>query len=227
MVQSDPWLAPHWDRAALLTVDVQVDTLDGGLCEVAGSSAVLPAIARAVQAARRARRPIFHLVRLYRSDGSNVDGCRRTRVGAGWHPLAPHAAGSEIAPALAPVGGAPLDPERLLGGRTQRLADREWAVYKPRWGAFFATPLAACLRRLAIDTLIVAGCNYPNCPRASIYEASERDYRVVVLGDAVSGLDHRGWAEMTAIGASLCTADSVVTALAATAGTGRRRASEA
>ena len=38
------------------------------------------------------------------------------------------------------------------------------------------------------------GCNFPNCPRTSIYEASERDFRVVLARDAISGFpDNRGW----------------------------------
>jgi nicotinamidase-related amidase len=35
---------------------------------------------------------------------------------------------------------------------------------------------------------VVAGCNFPNCPRATIVEGSERDYRVVVAADAISGV---------------------------------------
>jgi nicotinamidase-related amidase len=42
-----------------------------------------------------------------------------------------------------------------------------------------------------------------NCPRTSIYEASERDFRVVVVEDAVSGLYDRGRDELRAIGARL------------------------
>jgi nicotinamidase-related amidase len=40
---------------------------------------VLPTIAALAAAFRAAGRPIVHLVRLYRSDGSNVDLCRRRR----------------------------------------------------------------------------------------------------------------------------------------------------
>ncbi len=56
------------------------------------------------------------------------------------------------------------------------------------------------LRSAAVDTVVVAGCNFPNCPRASIYEASERDYRVVMVDDAVSGLYDVGRREMQNIG---------------------------
>jgi hypothetical protein len=50
------------------------------------------------------------------------------------------------------------------------------------------------------DYTAFAGCNFPNCPRTSIYEASERDFRIVVIDDAVSGLYDRGRAELEGIG---------------------------
>jgi nicotinamidase-related amidase len=61
-----------------------------------------------------------------------------------------------------------------------------------------------------VDTVVVAGCNYPNCPRASIYEASERDYLVVLVEDAVSGLYDRGRTELTNIGVTLVRTDSLI-----------------
>jgi nicotinamidase-related amidase len=209
MTSPDPYTAPHWDRAALLTIDVQVDTLDGGSIEVPGTSTVVPAIARAAAAARRAGRPIVHVVRLYLPDGSNVDACRRVRVESGWHPLAPGTPGSELAPLILPSPCPRLDPELLMAGRPQRLGEREVAVYKPRWGAFYRTPLDEHLRELGVDTLVVAGCNFPNCPRTSIYAASERDYRVVALTDAISGIDARGVEELVAIGVTPCTVEGL------------------
>jgi nicotinamidase-related amidase len=40
-------------------------------------------------------------------------------------------------------------------------------VDKPRWGAFYETPPHALLHELGVDTVIVAGCNLPNCVRAT------------------------------------------------------------
>ena len=53
------------------------------------------------------------------------------------------------------------------------------------------------------DTVVVCGCNFPNCPRTTIYEASERDFRVVLAIDAISGLDERGMEELGNIGVRL------------------------
>jgi nicotinamidase-related amidase len=212
-VTPDADTAPNWERAALLTIDVQRDTLTGQPFAVPGTSEILPALRRALVAARRARLPIVHLVRLYLPDASNVDLCRRARVAAGWHPVAPGSPGSELAPDLLPGEGIRLDPGLLLDGSIQPLGYHEMAIYKPRWGAFYRTPLDAQLRHRGVDTLVLGGCNYPNCPRASLFEASERDYRVVLLTDAVSGLDARGCEEMRAIGVHLCTVAELVTAL--------------
>jgi nicotinamidase-related amidase len=98
----------------------------------------------------------------------------------------------------------------LLSGDLQQLGDFEWAMYKSRWGAFYRTRLEDHLRSLAVTTLAFAGCNFPNCPRTSIYEASERDFRVVLVEDAVSGVYDRGKGEMSNIGVSLMSAADVV-----------------
>jgi len=56
------------------------------------------------------------------------------------------------------------------------------------------------LRMLGISTLAFLGCNYPNCPRTSIYETSERDFRLVAVADAISKFDERARIELESIG---------------------------
>ena len=87
-------------------------------------------------------------------------------------------------------------------------------IYKPRWGAFYETPLERHLRTLGVSTLLFCGCNFPNCPRTSIYEASERDFRVVLAEDAISGLYDRGREELRNIGVAVLPTAEVVAALA-------------
>ena len=205
---------PHLNRAALVTIDVQRDVLDGQPLEIAGSSAALPAMCELAQAFRDCERPIVHIVRLYRPDGSNVDLCRREDVMRGWQALAPDSDGVQLAAGLAPADHKRLDAELLLGGAIQRLGEAEVVIYKPRWGAFYETPLQDHLRSLDVDTLVFCGVNFPNCPRTSIYEASERDFRVVVPTDAVSGIYDRGRAELQSIGVRLTEADALSEALA-------------
>jgi len=87
-------------------------------------------------------------------------------------------------------------------------------MYKPRWGAFYDTLLDSHLHRLGVDTLVFTGCNFPNCPRTSIYEASERDFKVVLVEDAISGLYPKGIEEMLNIGVHLASTESVTKAIA-------------
>jgi len=213
------------EAAALVTIDVQRDTLDGQVLEIAGTSAAVPHMARLAAAFRTAGRPIVHVVRLYRADGSNAEPSRRELVSGPTPVLRPGTPGRLLAPGLLPTDAAPeLDDELLLAGGVQQLRQAgrgsaaEVAVYKPRWGAFFRTPLDDHLQTLGVTTIVFAGCNFPNCPRTSIYEASERDYAVVVADDAVSGLYDRGRGELAGIGVVLATTGEIVAGLSRSPG---------
>lgn len=212
-MEVDSYTAPDLASAALITIDTQRDVLDGGVLEVPGTSAILPALRVLVDAFRASRQPIVHVVRLYQPDGSNVDLCRRRAVQQGARVLMTGAGGSQLAEDLLLDARVTLDSSLLLAGGLQRLGEHEVAMYKPRWGAFFATPLERHLRDHHISTLVFAGCNFPNCPRTSIYEASERDFRVVLARDAVSGLYERGEHELRGIAVGLMTASEVAAEL--------------
>lgn len=199
----NPYTDPDFPTSALITIDTQRDVLDGGPLEIPGTSAALGAMRMLVEAFRDAGRPIVHVVRLYRADGANVDSCRRKEVEEGNHVLTPGTPGSQLAPPLLPDADFALDDELMLAGGVQAFGPRESAIYKPRWGAFYKTPLEEHLREQGVTTLVFCGCNFPNCPRTSIYEASERDFRIVVARDAVSGLYERGERELAGIGVHL------------------------
>lgn len=212
------YLAPDFSSAALITIDTQVDTLDGQPLEIAGTSAAVPRVAALAAAFRKAGRPIIHIVRLYRRDGSNVDLCRRSAVEAGVAVLAPGSSGSQLAPGIVerPRSFA-LDATALLDGLPQEVGPGEIVIYKPRWGAFYATPLEGHLRNSGATTVVFCGCNFPNCPRTSIYEASERDFRIVLADDAISGLYDRGRQELESIGVRLMRTAEIIQSLPARA----------
>ena len=205
--------APHFERSALITIDVQVDVLEGQPLEIAGTSAVVPRIGRLCSAFRRAHRPIVHVVRLYLADGSNAELCRKELVRGPAPVLRPGTPGRSLAPGVLEAGLAELDDTLLLNGDLQHLGEGEVAMYKPRWGAFYGTDLEQHLMTMDIDTLVFAGFNFPNCPRTSIYEASERDYRVVMVDDAVAGLYPKGRDEMVGIGVQVLGSEAVLAAL--------------
>jgi nicotinamidase-related amidase len=220
---SDPYTAPDYAAAALITIDTQRDVLDGGSLEIPGTTAALGAIGTLVRAFRDARRAIVHVVRLYEQDGSNVDVCRRESVRNGARILIPGTDGSQLAGELLPDPELVLDDRLLLAGGLQTLGPREVAIYKPRWGAFYGTCLEDHLRAQNVSTVVFCGCNFPNCPRTSIYEASERDFRVVLARDATSGLYGRGEHELSNIGVHVMSAREVTAALAAVTSDRRSR----
>jgi nicotinamidase-related amidase len=212
---SDRYVAPDFAASALLTIDTQRDVLDDGPLEIPGTSAALPSMRALTEGFRAAGRPIVHIVRIYEPDGSNVDLCRRRLVEGGARLLMTGAPGTQLARELLPEPDLTLDDELLLAGGIQRLGPGEVAIYKPRWGAFYRTPLEDHLRAQQVSTLMFSGCNYPNCPRASIYEASERDFRLVLARDAISGLYERGERELAEIGVHLISTAAVLDALRA------------
>jgi nicotinamidase-related amidase len=197
MTVADPYTRPLAGSSALVLIDVQHDFLD-----IPGTRAAIPAMAELASAFRQRGRPIVHVVRLYQPDGANVDLVRRKLIEDGARIAQPGSAGSQIAAELLPnVADVPeLDHALLLAGGMQQLGPAEHVLYKPRWGAFFQTNLEQHLRESDCNTLVFAGCNFPNCPRTSIYEASERDFRIVLVSDAVSGIYDRGIDECRAIG---------------------------
>lgn len=211
----DPYTRPDMSHSALITIDTQNDfTLAHAPAYIPGTAEVIPKMQRLLEVYRKQGWPIVHVVRLYLPDGSNVDACRRHGVEQGRHMVMPGSEGAELVEALKPQASVRLDADTLLSGEFQLLADNEYAMYKPRWGAFYETGLENFLRQRDVNTLVFCGCNYPNCPRTSIYQASERDFRVVVVTDALSQLYARGEQEMANIGVSLQTTRELEQAIA-------------
>jgi len=206
---------PDYNRVALLTIDVQRDcTIPGAPIEIPGTIDILPKIQSLVLTFRSSQKPIIHVVRLYLPDGSNADACRRKAIELGKRVLAPESDGAELMEELKPTLGVRLDAANLLKGELQSIGPKEWIMYKPRWGAFFKTPLEKHLHNLDINTIVLCGCNFPNCPRTTIYEASERDFRIVFVADAVSQTYKRGLQELENIGVNLIKTREVLTTLA-------------
>ncbi|MEW7996735.1 MAG: isochorismatase family cysteine hydrolase [Candidatus Thiodiazotropha endolucinida] len=195
---------PHINNSALITIDTQNDfTLDNAPAQIAGTKDVIPNMARLLDSYRKKGMLIIHVIRLYLPDGSNVDLCRREIIEKGKGVVIPESEGAELVEDLKPDSSIELNANVLLAGELQKIGSNEFVMYKPRWGAFYGTRLQDFLKKHKLDTLVFSGCNYPNCPRTSIYEASERDFRVVLVKDAMSQLYPRGEEEMENIGISL------------------------
>ena len=122
--------------------------------------------------------PVIHVVTEYRDAGeiganpfwkAVHDDPAKARRGILRHNLA-GSHGTEIIPEL-------LDPrDRVVRG-------------KKRYSAFHATDLEFVLRRLGADTVILAGINTTTCVLCAGFEATNRDFRVVIAVDAVDSMD--------------------------------------
>ena len=141
---------PNINSSAVITIDTQCDTLDGQSLEIPGTSAALPNIRRVLDVYRQQCMPIVHIVRIYKKDGSNVDVCRREAVENGAAMLLEDSAGCELAPEMFHPESIKLDSGLLLSGKIQLISDHEVIIYKPRWGAFYNTPLEAHLKKLGV-----------------------------------------------------------------------------
>jgi nicotinamidase-related amidase len=214
----DKFTSADWQNAALLTIDTQNDfTLPNSPFAIAGTFEIVPMMRQVLHAFRLTSKPIIHAIRIYNPDGSNVDLCRRRAVAELSNKLViAGTQGAELVNELKPSTSSSkvrLDTELLLKGILQEVASKEWIMYKPRWGAFYATPLETHLRELNTNTVVICGCNFPNCPRNTVYEASERDFRVVLISNATSNVYERGLHELDNIGVELMTSDDCVAAL--------------
>jgi len=199
-----------YDKSVLVTIDVQRDFYESAApALVDGTAQCIPAMSRVAQAFRSSGLPIVHVVRLYLADGSNAEPLRRPML-ASVSVARPGTPGSHLPAELLPEGARQPDPEPLLRGELQQVGRSEWVMYKPRWGAFYRTGLEEHLRALDVDTVVFVGCNFPNCPRASVYEASERDYATVLVADAVSGTYARGMQELAGIGTVVTSTEGVL-----------------
>jgi len=74
--------------------------------------------------------------------------------------------------------------------------------------------LKAWLREHGCETVIVAGCNLPNSPRATFFDASARDCRTALVGDAVPGVSEERVADLAGMGGQIVSTAGVLDALA-------------
>ncbi|HET6297008.1 MAG TPA: isochorismatase family cysteine hydrolase [Kribbella sp.] len=201
----DEYTSPEFGKSALLTVDLQRDFATGPYA-IPGTTEVVPQVERLAEAFRAAGRPVVHAVRLYLPDGSNADLSRRALIRSGASIVAPGSPGSALI--TPPVE---LAAELLLAGKPQQLGENEYVLYKPRWSAFYQTELLAHLQD--VSTVVVAGCNYPNCPRSTMIDATERDLRTVAARDALSQWTPAAPDELDALGIAVCSTEVVLSAL--------------
>ena len=89
------------------------------------------------------------------------------------------------------------------------LCDRDYRIIKPRYSAFFHTELDLILRRLGVNTIVLAGTTTPNCIRTTCYDGISLEYNVAVLSDCTSSntgeIQQSNLRDMANVGAQILT----------------------
>ena len=150
-------------RTALVVVDMQNDFVrEGGGLLVPDAKATIPAIRMLLALARA------NGVRVVYSQDTHRDGDPEWRI---WPEHAREGSwGWEIVDELAPA------PDDVV-------------LRKPRYDAFYGTPLNHLLRLWGVDTLVMCGTVANICVQYTAASAALRWYEVVIPRDAISALD--------------------------------------
>ena len=152
-------------KPALLIIDMQNDfVLEGKPLNVAGARAVLPKIQAVLAEFRKRALPVFHILRVHRADGSDVEIIRQELFRK--QPFAVAGTpGAAVVTELAPLRD-------------------EYIIEKTRMSAFIGTELDLMFRTLGVTTVYVAGIQTPNCIRTTVFDAIAYNYPVVLIDDA-------------------------------------------
>ena len=153
-------------RPALLILDMQNDTvLDGAPLKVAQARAIVPKIRKILDEFRARKIPVFHMVRVHKPDGSDVEFFRQELFRK--QPFCVEGTrGAAVIDELAPVKG-------------------EYVIPRVRMSAFMGTDLDLMLRGMGITDLVVTGVQTPNCIRTTVCDAMAYNYSPVLIEDAV------------------------------------------
>ena len=158
-------------RTALIMIDMQRAYLEpeSPVC-IPGAKETVPACAELIRACREREIPVIFVARCYRDDDSDVEHPRLESWLKAGRPVSVSAQG-------------------ILSGQFPEefeVSGNDYIVVKPRFSAFFGTELDNLLRRLGVDSLLMAGTTTPNCIRTTAYDAIAMEYNVAVAADCTS-----------------------------------------
>ena len=185
-------------RPALLIIDMQNDfVLDSSPMKVTQAKAVIPKILEVLQAFRSRKLPVFHLLRVHRADGSDVEIIRQELFRK--QPFAVEGTrGAAMIDEIVPKPG-------------------EYIIPKTRMSGFIATELDLMLRNLKVTNIVVTGIQTPNCIRTTVFDAIAYNYPVAVVEDAVGAkteeIHRANLNDMANIGVRIIKAKDIATVL--------------
>ena len=159
---------PDWPIAAGRTALINVDLQNLFVENAPDGFGVLERVNGVASMCRAAGILVIHTAHVLHADGSNAGVL------------------GELIPAVLSEG---LINEGARSAALHRdLVVEPGDVYlpKPRFGAFYGTPLESILRERGIDTLIISGISTDVCCDTTAREANARDFRVFFLSDATA-----------------------------------------
>jgi nicotinamidase-related amidase len=200
-------MKPTPGRTALIVIDMQ-----NAFCRDDGSTAkigldhtrlkaVIGPCAALLAGARDRGLPVVFTRYAYRPDYADGGILVRYLNPALGHAdyLATGSADIEIVSELAPLPGEPV-------------------IDKNRPSAFYSPAFEETLRALDVDSLVVCGVTTNCCVESTVRDASQKDYKVFVVTDAVGELEeyrhHAGLAAMRFLFADLVTGAGILAELA-------------
>lgn len=173
-------------RTAFVVIDMQNDFChpDGWLAgigvDIVGARAPIPVLEALLPAVRAAGVPVIWVSWGNRPDQANLPPGVR-------HVYDPHGLGQGIGSLNNPAGSPVLQAGSWAAAVVDELviANEDITVDKYRMSGFVDTPLDSILRNLRVDTLLFAGVNADQCVLATLTDAANLGYDVVMIEDAV------------------------------------------
>jgi maleamate amidohydrolase len=153
------------EKPALVVVDVNRGFTDPASPLVCDLDDCVAAIARLLEAFRRAELPVVFTTVCYDDFGKQAAAVFLEKIPA-LLVLEPGSQWVEIDPRIAPVDGEPV-------------------LSKYFASAFFGTTLASVLASAGADSVVVTGASTSGCVRATALDAMQHGYRVVIPREAV------------------------------------------
>lgn len=188
---------------ALLIVDVQNDFCPGGALPVPEGDKVVPVLNRAIERFRQVGAPV-----IASRDWHPEKSTHFAAYGGQW-PV--HCVQNTEGAAFHPDLRLPDDAIIVSKGRGEN--EDAYSAFDAR--AEDGTPLESVLKAKEVKRLVVGGLATDYCVRASVLDALERGFEVLVLRDAVRGVDvqpgdsEKALAEMQSKGAKLVALEDV------------------
>lgn len=184
-IPSKPEFEAYFDPAttAILSIDMHQGHLsirDDCPCPAPRGRDIVEGVNRFHAKARSLGIPILHVVsKLRRSGIDDING-----IPAAWRHTMPEFTGS--IPGINEHGLSGSIWNQLC---TEVLEGDEIFDTKRRLSAFYPTDLDFTLRQMGVNTIVFTGINTDCCILSSAFDASNRNYRVVVLKDVTAGTD--------------------------------------